>query len=158
MLFSLYFIAENIIKLPQMPWITVRNIVMTWSHHNPKLELFLVLKEYLHLSENLALSQQFIQINKVNQVKHFNQHFKDHPYHESTCTPNAIRKTRTFCKHWPNIITALPHFLSCFRWLNSLNQHSHSYSTIGLQTFYNRSTHKQIHTFRGLEGYNEAKV
>ena len=114
MLFSRYLIAENIRKLPQiMPWIVVKNIVMTWSHHNPNLELFLVLKEYLYLSENLALSQQFIQINKVSQVKHFNQHFKDHPYHESTCTPNAIRKTRTFCKYWPNIISSLTHFLSC---------------------------------------------
>jgi hypothetical protein len=113
MLFSLYFIAENVIKLTKMPWNMVSNMVMTWSHHNPKLELFLVLKEYLHLSENLALSQQFIQINKVNQVKHFNQHFKDHPHHESTYTPNYIRKARTFCKYWQNIITSLSHFLSC---------------------------------------------
>ena len=113
---------------------------------HPKLESFLV------------LSQQLIQISKVSQVKHHNQQSYDHSYYNYTCTPNIIRITRTFCKHWPNIIASLPHFLFCFRWLNSLNQHSHSYSTIGLQTFYNRSTHKQIHTFRGLEGYNGAKV
>jgi hypothetical protein len=56
------------------------------------------------------------------------------------------------------IIASLPHILSCLTWLNSLNQHSHNHSTIGLQTFYDRSTCIQIHTFRGLGGYNGAKV
>ena len=53
---------------------------MTWSHHNPKLELFLVLKEYLHPSENLALSSTILfKASKSIKLDTHNYHFNDHP-------------------------------------------------------------------------------